>query len=61
MTDAVTPATQQGVVSTQIEQVQQTTLPPAAVIPETQQQSEQAPPPPPPPESGRGANLDTSA
>jgi len=59
MTAAVGPATQQGIISTQVERVQND-KPTAAEAPRLR---EAAPPPPPPPpeETGRGANIDTSA
>jgi len=53
------PVTQQGVVSTQIEQVQRSSVPVSAESPRAVQES--PPPPPPPVESGRGTALDTSA
>lgn len=57
MTDAIMPATQQGVVSTQIEQTQKTAQPvqqqPLAPEPEA--------PAAPPADSGRGANVDVTA
>jgi hypothetical protein len=64
MTDAVSSAVQQGVISTQIEQVQSSnSYPPTETTESTQQAAQEPPPPPPPPppESGRGTNLDTSA
>lgn len=51
------PVAQQGVISTQIERVQQER--PVAADPS--RETETTPPPPPPPEEGRGATVDTSA
>lgn len=55
MTDAIA-ATQQGVISTQLEQVQRTTI---ASAPPPQEVVEA--PSPPPPDSGRGASVDVVA
>lgn len=52
------PVAQQGVISTQIERVQNEI--PVAAEPTRETQSA-PPPPPPPPEEGRGMTVDTSA
>lgn len=58
MTDALGPVAQQGVISTQVEQIR--TPAPAAEPPKAQ--AEAPPPPPPPPaDSGRGTKVDMSA
>lgn len=58
MTGAIGPVAQQGVISTQVEQIRTPT--PAAEPPKAQ--AEAPPPPPPPPaDSGRGTQVDTSA
>lgn len=50
------PVAQQGIISTQVERVQND-RPTATEAP----QVETPPPPPPPPETGRGGAVDTSA
>jgi len=57
MTD-IGPIAQQGIISTQVERVQNDR--PTAVEP-PRQPVQTAPPPPPPVDSGRGATLDTTA
>lgn len=57
--DAVGPATQQGIISTQIERVVNDR--PTAAEPPRVQTREASPPPPPAAETGRGATVDTSA
>lgn len=66
MTTDVGPAAGQGVVSTQVQQIQ-ADRPVTAERPEPRETVEarpetvESPPPPPPPETGRGTNLDTTA
>ncbi len=57
MTTAIGPSVQQGVLSTQIDRVQNDKTVAEAARPE----STPEPPPPPPPETGRGTEVDTSA
>ena len=59
MTDALGSVAQQGVISTQVEQMR--TPSPAAEPPKAAQAEAPPPPPPPPADSGRGATVDVSA
>lgn len=60
MVDQVGTVAQQGIISTQVERIQND-KPTAAEAPKPQQAEAPPPPPPPPADSGRGASVDTTA